>query len=327
MQPAETSHTQRQEGDGCGAIVITALIAPTVLTWLASWVIHSRIVQIIVLTIVVLCILSAAFLLNTRSTRASAVGATFLIWCASVIAFAAIYAGMYITNPLCIRVSRDVLDHSVQDAINVRAAQLTLDLTRRQYVALIHGAADRLSLELATPRRETFLGDGVAQSRQFTLNVAHGASVTIEDVIVLRRLEPSGQLVPHRRAVVTIDSAAGPPWRLEPGMNAPEPDPARRFAKALCNAASASDIASACRTIDHHLGADINHYNSEVANLIGGRTALDISEFILFSASVSSTVGQTDISPNSKAIRLLVVFQAFITVFIFGYAVQAIRKG
>jgi hypothetical protein len=296
------------------------------LTWLASWVIHNRIVQVILLTVVVLCIVSAEFLLNMQRARAAAVGATFLIWCASVIAFAAIYTGMYLVNPLCVRVNRDVFDLSVRDAVNVRAAQLTSNLTRRHYVALIQGAADRLALKLAKPRRETFLGDGVARSRKFTLDLAHGISITIEDVIEVRRMGQPEYLVRFQRAVVTIQSPAGEPWRLEPGMNAPEADPAKRFAKALCNAGPASDIASACRSMSRALDADVDHINRNVANLIGGRTALDISEFILFSASVSSTVGQTDLSPNSNAIRLLVVLQAFITVFIFGYAVQAMRS-
>lgn len=303
-------------GPGAGCLVLTAVLCvPGVIAWLASLLFHSLWLQALALLVaVVVLVLIALNRLQTGQKVAMVLGG-FSLWVAATTAFAAVYAFIYIQSPNSFRVTRDVLDETTRTQISDRTTDIQAAMERRYYVGLVAASAEPICAAINRPA----VHQGMRTIKAVDVHLTPIVTFTMLDVNGIQRVGSNSEA--YRDTDITLTRNGTEVWSMVPDLaRAPEVDPERRVAQILANRCDAASLRTACQTYDGSLTKQIDHDDSQVAQLVAHGAALDISHFVYLSAASASTLGTADIAPNSSFTRYTIVLQGFVTVFLFGYA-------
>jgi hypothetical protein len=92
------------------------------------------------------------------------------------------------------------------------------------------------------------------------------------------------------------------------------------------NANTESEILDAFDTFDKKIESQKKILDEKIHNLMVNKANLNITHFIFFSASIMTTVGSNDITPNSSIARYIVILQSVVAIFFIGFALDFIWK-
>jgi len=278
--------------------------------------------QVALLLVSVGSLITFAIKLGQTRDKRRKVAAAFSLWIAMTLTFAAVYGTVYLLSPETFRVTRDFRDKTVRDQIDRNLPELRKLLQQRHVVELIAGSADRVAAAVTVPKQNRPFGKGVMRVKDGRAQLTQGVTFEYYDEET-EQFAAQGELTYSRHVVMSVERGDKAEWRISPSLLIlPHPDPEQKFARALLDVKDKTHVERACARYESFLSGRIRAVDTALSRAINAAAPLEVSDFLLLSASISTTIGSADISPDSRATRYLVILHAFMTVFIFGYALE-----
>ena len=302
------------EGLSVGPILLaTALIFILMAcVWVGPLITDSLAVQTEIVVAIVITLVIATVVVGKQGTTRGKVLAIFAAWIAMTLAFGVLYALIYAHSPASFRASRDLYDQSARSELDALEPDLRETLRELYCVELLDGSAARLDVLgffSRTPRVARLTPD---------------ITFSVSTIIYQRPESDYTRSFPAARVTVEWTERGKPLVLFIHTYSAVEVDPRNRFVEAMGDTRKGADVRAAIAPFHAFLQQHIAKLDRRAAALLTGGIALDISHFVFMSGSISTTVGSADVTPNSPGTRLLVVIQAFCSVFLFGYAAQVL---
>jgi hypothetical protein len=306
---------------GCAGCVGPGLfiLVPFAITWIAGFIAQSLVVQGLLLIVGVVLLLTVGWQLGRQVPRRKKMAGVFCCWLAMTFMFAAFYAAIYHYSPLSFQLSRSLLRKDARIELDTASDNLRTSILRRHACDLLTSAADKVARTIDTPWRQS----ADSEERYSLQKIGNNLRLTFADRLY-EKLTPTS--IPTRTVEILLVSGEQQLLRLKsfgPYISS-HPDDETRFLRSFMEAKTGEDVTNACSMYRQALTKMIAREDHKILGLLTDSPPLDIEEFVLLSTSISTTIGSADVQPGSKLSKYAVIVQAFLSVFMFGYAVEVL---
>lgn len=254
--------------------------------------------------------------LNTR-TSFQIVAAGALLWFSLTTFFAALYAAVYALSPLSFRYASDMLDPSLNTSLAQGRETLRQIRQRLYFSELMLAAADSI-VNSSKTRQARQQGDVEVWESKTSLSKRF--HLEMESVTRVKKVGPEFQIAQDRSICVTETAKNYCVWRIG-SATAPAivpGDAESGLARILLLPDDAATLRSRLTAYMKSLSEKREAEQTQIERLLNDRGSMDLSHFIYFSVTITTTIGNADVTPNSTTTRYLVSLQSFLVVVFFG---------
>jgi hypothetical protein len=266
--------------------------------------------------------LAVFWLVRDVRSRAGRVLAVYYIWLGMTLLFAGGYAFIFDAAPGSFRVNRDVLDGATRAEIDSLTPRLRTLLVDRHRATLLDGNAPGVLRAIRQPScKEILLPRGGAVSCEGSGELGDGFTFGYSRTRQGGATGPGQETWWLTSTRIGIRRVGKELWSVSSEVEAGSGRDQRLF-KELLAAHTVEEAQSATQRYARSIENEIAGVSRRTLTAIHNGYVADISEFVMFSASISTTIGSADVQANTPATRYLVILQSFLSVFLFGYAAQ-----